>query len=139
MKRLSTTIFLAVGLVIVADQCGWATDYRRFGETNEGVFFYDIEGIAQHSKETVSVWIKEKFSPQGVRSLSRAQGNNYMNLDYALSQEELNCRDRTFRQLSLALYNKDETVLSSSINRIKEFEPVLPGSVEEKLLNAVCK
>jgi hypothetical protein len=139
MKSLSLVIFLLVGLAIGSYKNVWAIDYRWFGENDEGMFFYDIESIAYPSKDTVRVWIREVFSLQGRRAMSRALGGGYENLDHSISQEELNCKDKTFRQLSRTIYTQDGSILSSSKNLAEPFQPIQPNSVNELLYEAVCE
>ncbi len=139
MKSLWFAIFLIICFAIIGYEGGWAIDYRMFGENEEGIFYYDVEGITRTSKDTVKVWIKETFRGPGAHVLSRALGQHYRNLGHSVSQEELNCKDKTSRHLSLTLYAKDGTILSSKTNMVEEFEPVEPNSVHEKLHKAVCK
>jgi hypothetical protein len=139
MKSLSVITFLVIGLSILGYEAVGAMDYRRFGETDEGMFFYDIESISHPSKDIVRVWIKETFTGPGVRVTSRALGKNYEDLDHSISQEELNCKDKVFRQLSLTLYGKGEESLYSSTNLVDEFHPIRPDSINDDLYKAVCE
>jgi len=139
MKPLWLAIFLAICFAIIGYEDASAIDYRMFGENDEGVFYYDVESITHTSKDTVKVWIKETFRGPGAHVLSRALGQHYEKLEHSVSQEELNCKDKTSRHLSLTLYAKDGTILYSKTNVVEEFEPIEPNSVLEKLYKAVCK
>jgi len=138
MKTLSLVIFLLISLIVGGYQGAGAIDYRRYGENDEGIFFYDIESITHPSEETVGVWVREVFSGTGRRAVSRALGGGDDDLDQSVSQEELNCKDKTFRRLSLALYNKDGNVMSSSKTLAERFKPIEPNSINEVLYDAVC-
>ncbi len=142
MKSLCLTIFVVICLALIGYEHGWAAwaiDYRMFGENDEGVFYYDTQSVTHPSKETVKVWIKETFRGTGAHILSRELGQHYENLDHSVFQEELNCKDRMARHLSLTLYAKDGTILYSRTNILEEYEPIGSNSVIEKLYKAVCK
>ncbi len=139
VKSLTLLSVLVMGLFIFAYEPARAMDYRRFGETREGILFYDLESLSYPSKDTVNVWIKEIFTPIGIRKTSRGLGKNYEHLDHSVLQEELNCRDRVFRQLSLTLYDKDGIILSSSQNEAAAFQPIQTDSINSDLYKAVCE
>ena len=132
-------IFIVIGGILAGYRDSGAVDYRMFGESKEGIFYYDIESITYPSNFTVDAWVKENFSGPGVAATSRALGQDYRNLDHSVSQVELNCKDKTFRQLSLTFYAKDGSVMSSSKNMVKEFEAIKPNSVNEALYKTLCK
>jgi hypothetical protein len=139
MKSLSLVIFLLMGPAIGGYQNAWAIDYRWFAQNDEGMFFYDIESITPPSEDTVNVWVREVFYGQGRQAMSRVLGGSYENLDHSISQEEFNCKDKTFRHLSRTFYNKDGSILSSSKNLAEPFQSIQPNSVNEVLYKAVCE
>jgi hypothetical protein len=138
MRALSLAILLIVSLILAGYREAGAVDYRLFAENDEGLFYYDIETITRSSKDTVQVWVREVFSGQGKRVMSRILGEGHADLDHSILQEELNCRDKTFRYLSRAIYTKHGAMLSSSKSQIGKFEAIQPNSVDEVLYNTVC-
>ncbi len=137
MKSFWYAIFLVTCFTTIG--YGEAIDYRMFGENNAGVFYYDAQSVTRTSKDTVKVWIKESFRGPGARTLSRELGQHYEKLDHSVLQEELNCKDKTIRHLSLTLFAKDGTILYSKTTILEEFEPIDPNSIFEKLYKIVCK
>jgi hypothetical protein len=78
-------IFIVIGGILTGYRDTGAVDYRMFGESKEGIFYYDIESITHPSDFTVEAWVKEVFTGPGVAATSRALGQDYRNLDHSVS------------------------------------------------------
>ena len=127
-------IFTIFGYVKV-----WGADWRSYGESSIGVYYYDADGITRPSKNIVRVWEKVVYSAKGVKKHVEESGKRYENLSHSLNLWEVDCVEKKERILQTTEYLKDGTVLSSTQSQKTPWSFVSPTSIGEALYEAVCK
>jgi hypothetical protein len=139
MKSLSVKLgVILVGLLIFGCAGMRETHWRVFDLNDEEIRYYYVEGIKHLTQNIVRVWVKVEYTDKGVMEKVQKLGKNYEDLKYTMMEEEINCLDKKWRDLSLHHYSKGEKVISSS-SRAGHWNQIVSSSAAETLLKAVCK
>ncbi len=109
-------------------------DWKRYGENESGVFYYDAKSINRPAKDTVRVWAKMVHSRESIKQA----GKGLENLAYSKRLWEIDCVNKKIRRLSKIAYSKDDKVLLSD-NKEEEFQSIKPKSLEQDLYDKVSK
>jgi hypothetical protein len=143
MRSLSVNlgvILFIVGLSIFTCAEVWGADWRLYASYDAKTYFYDAESIIHQSKDIVKVWVKINYNEKGVLEIVKQLGEDYKNLSYTTHLEEINCKDKMFRFLSINFYSKDGRIIDSSFDVIDEWTTWVKEKTGGGLLyQAVCK
>ena len=139
MKSLSVKLgVILIGFIIFGYAEVWGEDWKFYTKGLYGDYFYDAEGITRPSKDIVRVWVKVEYSEMGAFQMIRELGKEYKNINYAKVLHEINCSDKTMRDLSLDDYSKEGKIIFSTSSEDK-WDYIVQGSAAEALYEAVCK
>ena len=90
------------------------------------------------------VWIKEVPSPDRKHRYIQNRKDNGLSIvgwdkwkDTRLFQE-MDCRKRTLKTISVVFYNDKGISLYSDTNDNRQSQPIVPGSLTEELLDTIC-
>lgn len=139
MKSLSLNlgVFLA-GLAIFSYAEVWGEGWREFDRNDVEIGYYYVHSVRHLSDKIVRVWVKMEYTDKGLIEKIQKLGKNYENLKYTMMEEEINCSDKKWRNLSLHDYSKEGKVIHSS-SRAGEWKRIDLGSMAETLCKAVYK
>ena len=101
--------------------------------------FYDTNSITYPSMNIVRVRSMTVFTEKGVITNVRKRGKGYANLHKWIILQEINCRDKINRIITISGYDKDEKLLTSETIDSNRFDSIVPGSVAQHLHKEVCK
>ncbi|MGA2465529.1 MAG: surface-adhesin E family protein [Thermodesulfobacteriota bacterium] len=140
MKSLSVRlgVIVVIGLAIFGNAEVWGADWKFYGSTEMYLGYYDAQGITRPSKNIIRVWGKDIFMKEGVSKLVRKSGKGYENFSHSISLSEINCVEKTFRQLKVTFYDNEGGSIGTS-NSPSEWIFFTPESMGEKLYKEVCK
>ena len=114
-----------------------AENWRSFGSTPLGSFYYDFDSITLVSKNLIRVRTQQVFSPAGISQMVEAFGPKYNNLQNQVGQFEIDCAESKVR-MTFFNYSRDGEVLASGQYKKGEWEFVPPGSTVSALTQTLC-
>jgi hypothetical protein len=121
---------------------GWGADWQPYHKDESSTIYYDAANIRQISKGTLRVWEKTIYRPKGVEDMIKALSERYRELAYCISLFEINCLERKYKELHETVYKDDRSVLDllnyEAFGKA-DWRYVIPDSIEEALLDAVCQ
>ena len=139
MKSLSVKLaVILIGLIIFGCAEVWAEDWMFYGRNDKYLCFYDMESIRHPSKNIVEVSEKQEYTNKGINFIVGELGKKYENIDFTIALKEINCSDKTMRDLSLDDYSKEGKNIFSTSSE-DEWDYIVQGSAAEVLYKAVCK
>ena len=116
----------------------WGEEWKAYGGTNDGVFYYDTENITHPSKNIIRFWHKVIFSEKGIREAVNTFGKDYENLDHSLSLREINCSEKKIRSLAVTYYSNTGAILDSAMNYEAEWQFMDSAAIIESLYQRLC-
>ncbi len=130
-----------IGLVIFGYAEAWGADWRLYDSNNLRKSYYNADNITHPSKDIVRVWVRWTFTEKGVMDMVRSVGNKLEKLEYSISLNEINCREKTNRLLSSLYYdNNGKMIYSLSSSKLPtEWLFVVPESNADNLYKKICK
>lgn len=128
-----------IGFVLLGCEEAWGTGWKAYGDTDDGLFYYDTENIFRLSKSIVRVWNKMVFSEKGIISLEQKVGKGLVNLSVMTELVEIDCVEKNFYIMSYLLYSKEGQILDSFVFEKPEWHFIPPHSVGERLYENICK
>ncbi len=137
MKIIVLSIFLTLS-IFFSYSIAWGTDWQYYGSTKETFFYYDAESITRSSNDIATVREKNVYSGKGINLMVVNLGENYKDLHHREVLYEVNCKDKTFRRLSLMRYTEDGTVIYSSEHQ-SEWRCIIPRSLQVRLYEILCE
>jgi len=139
MKSLSFKlgVFLA-GLAIFSHAEVWGAEWREFDRNDGEIRYYYVNRVRHLSDKIVRVWVKMEYTDKGLSEKIQKLGGNYENLKYTMIEEEINCPDKKWRNLSLHDYSKEGKIIYSS-SRAGGWKHIDPGSMAEALCKTLYK
>ena len=139
MKSLSVKLdVILIGLIVFGYVEVWATDWRLFDFDDEETDYYDAESVTRPFRNIVRVWIRSDFTEKGIIEKVKQLGKEYVDVEYAMSEEEIDCLDRKRRTLSVNVYSKGGKIIYSN-SREGRWDYIPSGGMGEFLYKAVCK
>lgn len=140
MKSLSVRlgVILVIGFSAFVHVEAWGADWKLFDRNDEEIRYYYVQGIKHPSSNMIRVWVKVEYTDKGLVEKVQKLGKNYESLNYTMTQQEINCSERKWRNLSTHDYSKEEKVIYSS-SRAGEWKYIERGSMAESLHKAICK
>jgi hypothetical protein len=147
MKSVHSVISLSflIILLLVTSVIGSSDDWVVFERYNNGdVVLYNKVSVEQKRKDNiVRVWYKYVYSDESREELiqeRRTKGlstEGWNKLSHCLSLEEIDCKKKRSRMLSLVFYSDNSELYSHSIDKqVSEYIP--PGSMMDILRKKVC-
>ncbi len=123
-----------------------SSDWLEYGRSNKGdVYSYNKTSIKQRTADVLQVWEKKIISDKSreedieyYRS-QRLSTKGYEKLSYKLILQEIDCKKKTYRILSIIEYDTDDHVLDSLSFDKPDWGSITPGSVIDALRGKVCK
>ncbi len=138
-SNLSFMSFISVALVLLGSTEAWTTDWKAYGGTNDGVFYYDAENITNPSKNIIRFWHKTIFSEAGIREAVNSFGKDYENLDHSISLREINCSEKKIRSLAVTYYSNAGAVLDSAMDYEAAWHMIDSEAIIESLYQRLCE
>jgi hypothetical protein len=139
-----TIALLILCSVFLSNSEGWGKEWKAFQAAKNGdIYYFDPESIEKPGDDVVRVWIKIERTEFG-------GGNFKKNVDEAVSGKkdkvtgeilqlvDINCSEKTFRVINLAVFDKNKEV-KEYYSDPSEWNVIPPGSVTEFLLKDLCK
>lgn len=115
-----------------------------YGTSDMGDSYYDESSITEVGPKVIQVWNKDKYSNIGKELIIQGRKNlnlsiaGYDKLDYVADILELDCVNRTIKDIFFVEYDNEGAVLYEYDFPTLKAIPVLSGSIQENLLHRVC-
>jgi hypothetical protein len=130
---------ISVALALLGSTEAGGTDWKAYGGTNDGVFYYDTENIIHPSKNIIRFWHKAIFSEAGLREAVNTFGKDYENLDHSISLREINCSEKKIRSLAVTYYSNVGAILDSAMDYEAEWHRIDSEAIIESLYQRLCE
>jgi hypothetical protein len=130
--------FVSIGNTDGSD--GWIL----YGTSAMGDSYYDKGSITEVSPKVIQLWNKDKYSKIGKDEIIQGRINynlsieGYDKLDYVTDIIELDCVNRTIKDIMFVEYNNEDNVLYEYDFPNPQIKQILPGTTTETLLKTVC-
>ena len=134
--KLGVVLVVVVTVFVYADV--WGENWKSFGSTPSGSFYYDFDSITLVSKNLIRVWTQQVFTPAGIGKMVEAFGPKYNNLHHQVGQFEIDCAESKVRNMAFFNYSRDGKVLASGQYKKGEWEFVPPGATISTLTQKLC-
>ena len=138
-SKLSIGSVIFFALTLLGRIEGWGADWKAYGGTNDGVFYYDTENINHPSKNIIRFWHKVVFSEAGIREAVNSFGKDYENLDHSISLREINCSEKKIRSLAVTYYSNAGAMLDSAMDYEAEWHRIDSEAIIESLYQRLCE
>jgi len=118
----------------------WGEDWKFCTQSKDGTtYYYDPTRITHISEEVLKFWGKAIPSPEAVKKFVKID-SKFTGLDHIISLIEMNCAERKRRSLWIIFYDKNGVAIENDYITLGEsdWEIILPGSAQEKLLADLC-
>jgi hypothetical protein len=115
-----------------------------YGTSDMGDSYYDKSSITEVSPKVIQVWNKDKYSKTGKDLIIQGRNNfnlsidGYDKLDYVTDILELDCANRTIKDMFFVEYDNEDEILYEYDFPSPKIIHISPGSIQETLLKAVC-
>jgi hypothetical protein len=106
--------------------------------------YYDVDTITVAPDGIVRVWSKRAYTDSGrtLMLLERQKAGmppgGYENLDALLALNELSCKKKEYRVISVETYERGGRLLDSVTFEDKKWKPISPETPVEALFQKVC-
>ena len=137
-SKLSFGSVIFFALTLLGSIEGWGADWKAYGGTDDGVFYYDTENINHPSKNIIQFWHKVIFSEKGIREAVNTFGKDYENLDHSISLREINCSEKKIRSLAVTYFSHAGAVLDSAMVYEAEWRFIDSAAIIETLYQRLC-
>ena len=138
-SNLSIMGVISVALVLLGSAEVWGEDWKAYGGTNDGVFYYDTENITHPSKNIIRFWHKTIFSETGIAEAVKTFGKDYENLDHSISLREIDCPQKMIRSLAVTYYSNTGAALDYAMNPEAEWQLIDSAAIIETLYQRLCE
>lgn len=132
-------LLVALELLVAPGAEVRGADWRFYGKSAYGSYHYDAENIAHLPAHCVRVWQRLVLSSDGTTTLARELGKEYENASEIVLLREMDCAGKKGRILELISSSAEGTVIRRESYQPLEWDPVVPGSVDDDLCQAVCR
>lgn len=118
--------------------------WTLYGTSEMGDSYYDKGSITAVNPDVFQVWNKDRYSKAGREEIIQGRRNyglsmdGYDRLDYATDIIELDCINRTMKDIMFVEYNHEDKILFEYDFPTPKIRHVLPGTSAETLLKIVC-
>jgi hypothetical protein len=118
----------------------WGEDWKFYAQSEDGAkYYYDVTRVTQVSEGVLKFWGKAIPSPEGLKRFAKIDPK-FTKLDHVISLIEMNCKERRRRPLWVIFYDQNGGAIEDIEMTLgkSDWEIVLPGSVQETILDALC-
>jgi hypothetical protein len=136
--KLSVAMIGFFGLLIAGHPEAWGVDWKEYGKTDYGEFFYDAGSIKRPSENVIRVWTKTVYTKNDSLRMQIEYGEHYENVSYSVTLWEINCPGKMYHFLSVQDCSREGAVLFSEEMK-REWNFFAPGSIDETLYKSVCQ
>lgn len=128
-------------------RAGQAADSDRwilYGTTDMAESYYDKNAMTRVGPQIITVWNKDKYSKAGRDEIIQRRRSldlpvsGYDKLDYVIDFIELDCENRTIKDIRFAEYDHEDRILYDYSYPSPRIKHILPGTTTETLLKTVC-
>jgi hypothetical protein len=105
--------FAVIILIVLNTSEVWAERWKCYGVNENGWYFYDTESLTRPRENIVMVAVQSAYTEKGVSHWVREGGKEFQNLGYSLVSCELNCAERSIRNLQIVFYSRGKNHLHS--------------------------
>jgi hypothetical protein len=133
------TLAISAFIVFLFSMEGWGTDWKYYGGSEFGEYYYDTESMKRLPNNIVRVWTKEISSQKSVTDMVGRLGEEYKDLGHINTLTEVDCIAKKCRFLVIVYYSKSNSRIDSFDSPGDEWKFMVPDSMLEYLLKAVCK
>ncbi len=147
MRKEYGVILAVIGLIFICYVEGWGTDWKHYYSDNESDLYYDAESMIHQKDGSVKVWIKA-VRKRETKSVDEAWDKSPQFLTNNITKEflrliEINCPNRTFRNLAFGERDKDGKPISGVTQReiidtTKDYH-IQPDSSMDRFHKVICK
>jgi hypothetical protein len=132
MRFNTFTLFFAWILVLASGYEAEAANWEYFYHNEDRVCYYDTTAVTLKGDGIVAVEVKTDWAPKAIDLFEDK------NLSYTRAILEIDCQNRTYRQLLTTAYRKDGEVSSVS-DKVSEWISIPEKSLVDLLKNQVCR
>lgn len=133
-------VLIVIGFAICSNIEAWGADWEILSSDDAGdTFLYDKGGITRTSDNHLKVWTKVLYSEKSILKKVEKFGEKFVNLSYELTLQDIDCKNKKQRFLSIIDYSKDGGVIYSGNEPNAGWNFVPPESLMEDLYRKVCK
>ena len=118
-----------------------SSDWVEYLRTNSGdILSYDKDNIKHATKDIVQVWVKDVLSNERRKNLIdyHKYVNNIETLSHYVSLNEIDCKKRMYRSLSVSGRDTDGNDLFSSSDDNSQWNRIPSKSAWDTLQKTVC-
>ena len=133
-------IFSLIFILILAHVEAWGEDWKLCTQSNDGTaYYYDVARVTQVREGVLRFWGKAIPSAEAVKRFAKIDPK-FKELNNIISLIEVSCTERKRKPLWIIFYGKDGVAIENVELTLDEsdWEVVLPGSVQEAILDALC-
>jgi hypothetical protein len=147
MKRLSLAMTGVVMIALCFAGLGHADDRGEwiwYAQTQMGDSYYDKNSVIKVGPTIIRVLHKDKYSEAGKEVIIQSRKNSdlsidgYDKLDHVLDHLELDCGERTVKDIGFLEYDREDRILYGFEYPAPRTIPVLPATPTDTLLKTVC-
>jgi hypothetical protein len=118
----------------------WGEDWKFCTQSEDGtMYYYDATRVTQVSEGVLRFWGKALLSPEAIKRFVKIDPK-FTGSDHIISFIEMDCTERKRRPLWIINFDKNGVAIENIGLTLgeSEWEFVLPGSVQEDILDALC-
>ena len=132
-KILFTVIFL-----LTLFSVSYSADWKYYGYTPDGTFYYDKENITYMPNNIIRVWTKRIYSDAGKDATIKQHGENFKDIESTSDLVQINCNEKKYSMLHVTHYtSKGVTIKDIDVTEDESFIPA--DSIIELLYQIVCE
>lgn len=128
MKKLILALIFVLALGLEAKAANW----EYFSHNDDRTCYYDTTTVTPKRDGIVAVEVRSDWAPQAI---DRFEDKN---ISYTKAILEIDCRNKTYRQILSTSYRKDGEI-SSVRNEVSEWISIPDRSLVDILKNRVCQ
>ena len=140
-QRIALCVLFFIIFLGLMDIDVWGEEWKFSTQSENGtMYYYDATRVTEVSEGVIRFWGKALLSPEAVKRLVKIDPK-FAGSDHINSLIEMNCTERKRRPLWIIIFDKNRVAIENEEITLdqSEWEIVLPGSVQEDILDALCK
>jgi hypothetical protein len=129
-----------IALLGLMDIDAWGEDWKLCTQSGDGtMYYYDPTRVTQVSEGVLRFWGNALLSLEAIKRFVKIDPK-FTKLDHIISFVEMNCTERKRRPLWIMGFDKNGVAIENAEIPFDEaeWEVILPGSVQEDILDALC-
>jgi len=139
-RKVAVGALCFIAFLGLMDINGWGEDWRLYTQSEDGTrYYYDATRVTKVSAGVLRFWGKALLSPEAAKRFVKIDPK-FTGSDHIISFIEMNCTERKRRPLWITNFDKNGVAIENIELTLgeSEWEFVLPGSVQEDILDALC-